>query len=165
MVLKNPQIFLHKQLIVSYNGEQFIKKYPSGWWLNSAVSVVTHRAVALADFPEDSHYISGILPKPPALLSPSCLPCDNIQYYQFQLHLLLLIQNSALLPQGPAVAVRQHVFQEHGASASDSPELGFPSQAGCSFRLCSLANPWLQTFALNSLPKHGLSLLDSEGRR
>lgn len=127
MVLKNPQIFLHKQLIVSYNGEQFIKKYPSGWWLNSAVSVVTHRAVALADFPEDSHYISGILPKPPALLSPSCLPCDNIQYYQFQLHLLLLIQNSALLPQGPAVAVRQHVFQEHGGSASDSPELGFPA--------------------------------------
>lgn len=70
------------------------------------------------------------------------------------------------------MAVRQHVFQEHGASASDSPELGFPAarQAALSFfyssfRLCSLANPWLQTFALNSLPKHGLSLLDSEGRQ
>lgn len=69
----------------------------------------------------------GYTPKLPTLLSPSCLPCDNIQYYQFQLHLLLPIQNSALLPQDPAVAMRQYVFQEHGASASDSPELSFPA--------------------------------------
>lgn len=42
-------------------GNNLLKNTPvAGGW---TVSVVTHRAVALADFPEDSYYIPGIHPQ------------------------------------------------------------------------------------------------------
>lgn len=124
---------------------------------------LSHRAVALADIQRTVRTSQGHTPRLP-LLSPSCLPCDHIQNPKFQLNLSLPIQNSALLPQGPAEAVRQYVFQEHGASALDTHELSFSVTRQAAL-LSGYAALLVQSYRplLNSSSKHGL--LDPEGRQ